>query len=475
MRSLYVLSQSLVWIYICFVSSDFVSAQTVNNELTENLKSIILQVTEEQNIQLLKDLESAQTVLGQAADFCQEDVVIARRLNGIENIIPLNYNASVRAYIQTFTSSNYKPYIGKLLARSKFYFPIYDQIFKEKNLPEEIRYISVIESSLNPYLVSRSGAVGPWQFMYATAKYHNLTINKEVDERRDPFLSSYAVTDYLQGAYEEFDDWLLTLASYNCGRGCVRRAIAKSGIEKPTFWQLSAYLPKETQNYIPKFIAMAYVFQYADAYDIPKVQSDLNLEYEIVSTNKSLNMQLLSKVTGFPLLTLQKLNPSYKNVFIQGNEVHSNRLLIPKSDATNDSLLYLVLQGRLPFNYQSLDDIDIHCVEEGETLQLVAEKYKVTEKQLLAWNDVDTDVNIVGKFLFVKNLESGVTLAKNKHTPVKGKQQQSRVITYTVKKGDTLSGIASRYKGVSVAKLRSDNNLKGSHLSIGKKLRIAMQ
>ena len=152
------------------------------------------------------------------------------RLDSIQKEVPLDYNEFVQSYIDIYTSSSRKADIGRVIGLSKYYFPIYEKAFHEAGIPEEIEYLSIVESQLNPNAVSRVGATGPWQFMPATGRLFGLNINSYLDERRDPIQASYAAAAYLRDAYQEFGDWLLAIASYNCGKSSVERAIDKSGV-----------------------------------------------------------------------------------------------------------------------------------------------------------------------------------------------------------------------------------------------------
>ena len=176
--------------------------------------------------------------------------------DSVKQVVPKTFNAAVSQYIETLTK--HKEQVGKMLGLSNYYFPVYEKVFKEFGLPEELKFLSVVESALNPHAVSRVGATGPWQFMFGTAKAYGLTINKDVDERKDPVQASKAAAAYLKDAFAQFDDWLLAIASYNCGRGAVSRAIVKAG-GKADFWAISPYLPAETRNYVPKFLSLIHI------------------------------------------------------------------------------------------------------------------------------------------------------------------------------------------------------------------------
>src|SRR5690606_24408624 len=248
----------IFWVFGLYSLS---SAQDIADIETEPVPLYLIEAASNQRDVIISGLDSLKTLAYYEPLLTAEDSLIFNRMRKIQKTVPLALNEEIKSYIDKYISRNYNPYMSKLQGLGQYYFPIYEKILTEHSLPEEIKYISVIESSLDPHLVSRSGAVGLWQFMYPTAKIYDLTMDSYVDERKDPYAACYAASRYFMDAYNEFNDWLLALASYNCGRGCVRRAIERSGLQNPDFWQLSPYLPKETQNYIPKFIAMTYALR----------------------------------------------------------------------------------------------------------------------------------------------------------------------------------------------------------------------
>lgn len=365
-------------------------------------------------------------------EFSEDDVVIAQRIQRIQNVVPLEYNDRVKAYLSKYVSNNYKPYIEKLLGLSQYYFPIYEQILGETGVPEEVKFLSVVESSLNPHTVSTSGAVGPWQFMYNTAKAYDLIMDGMIDERKDVFSTTYAVSKYLSEAHAEFNDWLLALASYNCGRGCVRRAIQRSGLNNPSFWELSPFLPKETQNYIPKYIAMVYVLNHANQHGLVARQEELVGDYSVVMVDRHIDISSVAVAVNTPIGVLKQFNPAYKHDIINGTPEAPRRLIIPQQEGVQDSMLYVAL------------NTPVSVGEEIRTSYVSA-------------NDAAVD----------KKLASNVSKAAKKMP-----DSSPKYVVHTVRKGDTLSGIASKYKNATVAKLRADNNIKGSHLKIGAKIRV---
>ncbi|HRB19588.1 MAG TPA: lytic transglycosylase domain-containing protein, partial [Chitinophagales bacterium] len=192
---------------------------------------------------------------------------IAVRLKKIQQTISLDYNDHVQKYISYNTHEKRKTHIAKMLGRAKKFFPIFEPILAKYGIPDEMKYLAVVESALNPFALSKAGASGPWQFMYSTALRYNLSINKRVDERRDPYLACDAAARYLLEMYNLYGNWQLSIASYNCGAGNVNKAIKKAG-GSTNFWDIRSFLPAETRAYVPSFIAMVYAMKYADRYGI---------------------------------------------------------------------------------------------------------------------------------------------------------------------------------------------------------------
>src|SRR5690606_28607426 len=206
--------------------------------------------------------------LEQSPMFAFVPATIEGRLAYLQKTVPLTYNAQVQSYIDAYSTTRYKKHLEQMMGLSQYYFPIYERVFSEAGVPEEIKYLSIVESALNPHAISRVGATGLWQFMYTTARLYNLTMDSYIDERKDPVAASYAAAAYLKDAYQEFGDWLLAIASYNCGKGNILRAIQRSGLTQPDYWAISPYLPRETRRYVPAFIAMTYMLSYHEEYDI---------------------------------------------------------------------------------------------------------------------------------------------------------------------------------------------------------------
>ena len=455
-----------------------VFAQEMNAHIAESESvSFLNEAVADQRKTISASLDSLRKWTAESEANMDEDSLVNLRMRQIHQTIPLTYNDKIKFYLDKYVSSNYNPYISKLRGLSQHYFPIFESIIAEHRLPDEVKYLAVVESSLDPHLVSTSGAVGLWQFMYGTAKGYDLTMDSNVDERKDPYAACYAACRYFADAYAEFDDWLLALASYNCGRGAVRRAIQRSGFERPTFWELAPFLPTETQNYIPKYIAMTYTFKYAKEYGIG--QSSVGMDWDIKSLmlDKNVDLRQIATAVDLSLEELKRFNPAYKSNVIQASLDKPRRLLVPQTKNRNDSLLYAALNNldvSTTAVYAQLDDSKPsssgrYKVRRGETIASLSAKFGVSVQNLRAWNGLTAKSNILGRSLIVKKAEN-TQLAK---LPAKKERSSnSRYQSYTVRKGDTLSDIAIKFKGSTVAQLKSDNNIKGAHLKIGQKLKV---
>ena len=334
-----------------------------------------------------------------------QNVIFKQRLDSLQNTVALSYNEHVQTYIDLYLKR--KEQIGKMLGLSKYYFPIFEKALKETGIPEEIKFITIVESALNPHAVSRSGAVGPWQFMYTTAKGYGLIMDNDVDERKDPVKASYAAAHYLLDAYNRVGDWLLAIAAFNCGTGAVTRAIKRSG-GIADFWKVRSFLPPETQNYVPAFIATVYAMNYYKKHEIDISPAGFNILTDVIQVNKRISISSIAKAADLDLKELLILNPSYKKQIVNGTIESPKPLVIPDVRNSAYASLYDVLNGIEPgINHEILK----------ANLEVSAGSKSVSEKQ-----------------------EPGY-------------------FNYIVKAGDTLSEIAEKFKGATISKIEMLNGL----------------
>ncbi|MCR8558452.1 LysM peptidoglycan-binding domain-containing protein [Mucilaginibacter sp. BJC16-A38] len=416
-------------------------------------------------------------VVNQPAPLPYQSGIYKKRLDSIKKDIPLDYNEYVQSYIEIYMRNREE--MGKVLGLTKYYFPIYEKAFHDAGIPDEIKYLSIVESKLDPYAVSRVGATGPWQFMFTTARLYGLNMDDYVDERRDPIQASYAAAAYLKDAYQEFGDWLLAIASYNCGKSNVERAIEKAG-GATDFWSIRQYLPNETRGYVPAFIAVAYVMNYYNHHNIVPQVCNIAMKTDTVLVNKFLPLSTVAQTLNLDLAQLTILNPSYKRQIINGTANKPRRMIIPQIDKTKYAALYEALNNSTyaaaapqPMVYaaayherKEAKTPSYHKVRRGETLRDIADNYGIEVQDIKVWNHLHSNKAVVGQRLKVKE-----SADEPEEKPAKSKTHN--YVTYKVKRGDTLSGIASKFDGASVAKIRELNGLKKGELQPGMTIKIS--
>ena len=347
--------------------------------------------------------------------------------------------------------------------------------------------MAVIESALNPKAVSRAGAKGMWQFIYTTGRKYGLNITSFVDERYDPIKACEAAAQYLKDAYLIFGDWQLAIASYNCGAGNVRKAIRRSG-GLTGFWDIYPYLPRETRGYIPAFIAALYILEYHDAHGIMQKAVSVPAHIDTFHVNRMLHFQQISDNIGIPIELLRELNPQYLHDIIPGTE-REYVLCLPynftAAFADKENEIYTYKDSTF-FNEVAIKKIAesggisdgkriIHKVKRGETLGGIAARYHTSVSNLKRWNGIKGNTIRVGQKLAIygrsgKPSEGGSQASQGKSSG--GASASTGNSRYTVKKGDTLSGIASRH-GISLNSLLKMNNLTmKSKIYPGMKIRV---
>jgi len=389
--------------------------------------------------------------------------IFKSRLDSIQKDVQLDYNEYVQSYIDVYT--RHKDEMGHVLGLAQYYFPIYEKAFREAGIPEEIEYLSIVESKLDPAAISRVGATGPWQFMPATAKLYGLNMDGYVDERRDPIQASYAAAAYLKDAYLEFGDWLLAIASYNCGKSNVEHAIEKAG-GAMDFWSIRQYLPNETRGYVPAFIATAYVMNYAGKHDISPIEGSFNMNTDTVFVDRFVSLSNVSRVLNVDTRELIILNPAYKKQIVNGSVAAPRRLVIPKTATSNYAALYDVLNTDMPAQPAFITAVkksipEYHKVKKGETLNDIADNYGLDPQDLKDWNNLHSGKDIAGKKLWLNDAHEVA------------EKPSLKFITYTVKPGDNLSVIAAKFDGATVDSIKLLNGLKKGPLQPGMKLKIS--
>ena len=366
--------------------------------------------------------------------------------------VPVEINHAVQKWITYFTEKDRKRF-ARYLKRSGKYEPSIKAILREEGVPEDLFYIVMIESGFATRARSHAGAVGPWQFMRGTARRYKLTMNRYVDERRDPWKATRAAASYLRGLYKAFGSWYLALSSYNAGENRTLGAILRA--DSRDFWYLAEQkrLPRETMNYIPKYIAARIIATHPERYGFDPNDMDPPLEWVEFPVKGSRKLSDIARIAGIPHSELKALNPeilrgvtpNYKRAYNLRLPAEYKENLVAKIDA--------VPRVRLP-KMASSGPGGTHRVRRGESLWMIAKKYGVNVKALARAN----------------RLRYPYKIYPRQKLNIPG-QQVAKKGTYIVRSGDSLYKIAKRY-GVSVSKLKRWNKLSSSRLYPGQKLRI---
>ena len=342
------------------------------------------------------------------------DSVYVRRLSQLPYVMEMPYNDKVRAFIDMYVLKR-REQLGVLLGLSHYYFPIFEEALNRYNLPLELKYLPIIESALKPTIVSHAGAAGLWQFIVSTGRMYGLEINSLIDERCDPIKATDAACRYLRDLYAIYGDWHLVIAAYNCGPGNVNKAMRRSG-GKRDYWAIYPYLPRETRGYVPIFIAANYAMNYHCEHNVCEQKANMPIVADTIMTPHRIHLQQIASVMELPIEELRMLNPQYRRDIIPGN-----------------GKLYSIC---LPAPY--------------------AELFIDKEAEILAYKADE----------LVNNRRAEIDMAqKSAHAYGNG------VIYYKVKSGNTLGGIAQKYR-VSVSQLKKWNNIKGTTIRVGQTLKI---
>ena len=427
------------------------------------------------------------------------DSVYCNRLAKMNELSPfhLDCNPEVLSTIRFFAAKR-RSFVRIVMGRSKLYFDMFEAKLAEHGMPVELKYLAVIESGLRPQVKSRAGALGLWQFMYGTGRMFDLQENSYIDERMDPEKATEAACLYLKKLYQIYGDWNLALASYNAGPGNVNKAIRRSG-GKTTYWEVRPYLPRETQGYVPNFIAAAYLMTYHAEHNIIPMDAPVHyVELDTMCLKSGIHMSTITRLTGWELDEIQALNPIYKTTYIpkteRGECIYGPLAKIGKLVSKEDSLYLLetaiynpgsanssspvaVNQSNQKADNETLISTDAsgthtvyHKVASGESLGKIAEKYEVSVAQIMDWNNLRSTVVYVGQQLKLetKNLPAE-KVEEPKPQPVKPAVTKK---FYSVRSGDTFSRIAERH-GMSQTQLKRLNpGINISRLNVGQRIRV---
>jgi len=450
---------------------------------------------------------------------------VNRVREGFQNMqrsIPLQYNSIVHSFVDYFIYK--KPsFTKKMLERKNFYFPIFEKYLAKYNMPDELKYLSMLESGLNPKAISHAKAVGLWQFMKPTGKDFGLRVDEYVDDRMDIEKSTEAACKYFRQLYNIFGDWELVLASYNTGPGNLRRAIRRAG-NITNYWQLHTYLHKDTRAYVPQFTAIMYMMNHADEYGIFPEEIMEPVAVEKVIIDGYLDLETFSNMSGISIDDIQKHNPSILKGVLpahsRGFELkipaenyayfEANRQMILDSaqrqngvsvmlasnkDVTENGVVIIgggsarasndnetiVEENDKPEKVE--DEIKkirkvkkkTYTVKKGDVLNRIAEKYDVDMYDLKVWNHLKSSKIMVGqKLIILDDVEEVVEVERTIKEERKSKKtiEKTKPKYHIVQRGDTLWSISQRYGGISVEKIKKMNGLRSNSVKKGQKLKI---
>ena len=413
-------------------------------------------------------------------DFTYE--LIADRLSCIEKEVPLSYSTRVYAFINYFTVKN-RDYTRGVLKRTPYYFPIFEKTLARHGLPDELKYLAIVESGLQPRAMSPVGAGGLWQFMPYTGRSFKLHQDWYIDERFDPEQASEAAARYLKSLYNMFGDWELALAAYNSGPGNVRKAMRRSGYKR-TFNEIYSYLPRETRFYVPQFVAIAYTLNYADEHNLHVEDPIYEMAYDTVQFKGFVNLQILAESLNICYSDIEVLNPSFKRYGLLSERVPYPVKLpaetVAEVRAHKDSLQLIAgTHGKKELAYQARNtpgstfgrDRVVYRVRSGDVLGSIAQRYKVRVSDIRKWNNLSSNLIRVGQRLNIWVYPgSAPTTASSSNTTATPFVDTSGRKVYIVQPGDTLWDIARKNEGLDIEKLKKLNNLKSSQIKPGQKL-----
>ena len=481
------------------------------------------------------------------------DELIISRLQALPVEIEMPLNGPVRNTISYYANRK-RQLVENMLGLSLYYMPIFEEALERHGMPNELRYLPVIESALLPTAVSKAGAAGLWQFMPDTAKGLGLEVNSLDDQRRDPYLASDAAARYLKQLYQSYGDWSLAIAAYNCGPGNVNKALRRAGEGKHDFWEIYPFLPKETRGYVPAFIAANYIMNYHKDHNISPALARKPIVTDTVHVTRRVHFRQISDVLAIPMAELRALNPQFRKDVIPG-DIKPYSLVLPSLQtlayvANEDSIVnhdaakysrrgYVepasdAVTGRdAKGEYYDEEVVVYHTVKRGETLTKIAKRYGVSVSSIRKHNKVGKRVKQGKKLKIVtvqrrykpapkpvpepkketaapaetpastpeaapadttatpaQEVAAGFT-AKPEQTEIsensenaqasetkpqskpkaKPKRKQPAYTTHTVRRGENLGKIAKRY-GVTVKAIQRANNMGGTLIQAGQKLKI---
>lgn len=408
------------------------------------------------------------------------DSIIEKRIALLNRHSPfeLTYNKTVGNFIDLYANRK-RDLSARLLGLAEIYFPMFEEILDSYNLPLELKYLAVVESALIPNAGSHAGAKGLWQFMYGTGKVYGLQVTSLVDDRYDPYKSTVAAAEHLRDLYAIYHDWSLVLAAYNSGAGNVNKAIRRSGGVK-NYWAIWPYLPRETRGYVPAFIAVNYLMNFAPEHNLFPVDPGILYNgIDTVMVNRTLSFDQISEYLNMPIDDIQFLNPSFKLGIIPADSLNLYTLRLPRDIVsefvTNEEDIYNYKSTKGLAHEQMLKQIEkakqrqVHVVRSGENLSTIASRYRCSVSNLRSWNNLRGNTIHPGQKLIVHaGTDAPAAAPAQREATAKAENKTYHV----VKNGENLGLIAKKYK-CSTNDLRKWNNLKSNTIYPRQKLLVS--
>ncbi len=378
-------------------------------------------------------------------------------VKGNHNAIPVEINDYVQREIDHLTGTARQFFINSY-KRSGRYRPYITSELRAAGLPEELSWLPLIESGYRVNALSHARALGMWQFIASTGYKFGLKRDPYVDERLDPYKSTQAAIAYLQELHDIFGDWKTVLAAYNCGEGRVLREIRRQNINYlDDFWDLYQRLPRETAQYVPRFIATLHIIENMEKYGLEGIDTDAPFEYETLSVSRQAHLKDIAAAIGATENELVQLNPELRYRLLPREE-YALRVPYGKKE------ILLAKIDAVPEQHTGSQQVAQHRVRRGETLSGIALKYGTTVNEIARFNNIYRNNYIVaGQVLKIP--QAGAVM------PAGSPAVSEKLITYEVRRGDSLWLLANRYN-TTTKRIQDINNLNSVNLYIGQKLKI---
>ena len=418
-----------------------------------------------------------------AQDPNPSDAVIIERLSNMGTVIDMPYNSIVRKCIDRY-AKNGRSLVTACLGLGNYYIPIIEQALEAEGLPNELKYLPMIESAYNPNAVSPAGATGLWQFMLVAAKGYDMEVSSLVDERRDPYESSRKAAKMLKDLYNTYGRWDLAIAAYNCGPGNVNKALRRAGGDSSTldFWSIYNYLPRETRGYFPSFVAANYIMNYYPDHNISPVVPTKPLVTDTVAVHQRVNLNQISKVMNIPLDELRLLNPQYRSDIIPGSAKRPYMLILPQQqisayimneDAIRDYDAAKYAQRQTAEPGQKPGELVAVTETTGPGGDIVSEE-DLYVAQEAAPAESDADYRMVRDSARKRGRENpDDEPAQESHVRARSTYVNTAGQTiHKVAEGDDLASIAGKYK-VTQEQLKIWNNLPRNSVRVGQELIVS--